>query len=134
MFPAASIMSVKDPLFQTQQTLTPLLGFIFTDLPFYSSALFTLRAGDIPPSTTYLKACFSPHGRGTSAAKLPSSSLWSGVASPDQLLKFPATQTYRFDMGLAVDGIEGTRFGMGLKKIIASVICAFCGKDVERFA
>jgi hypothetical protein len=51
-------------------------------------------ASHSPPSTTYLNACFSPQGIGTSSEKLPSGCFLSGVAVSDQLLKPPATWTW----------------------------------------
>jgi len=47
-----------------------------------------------PPSTTYLKACFSPQGIGIAAENAPSGCFSNGEASPDQLLKLPAMKTW----------------------------------------
>jgi hypothetical protein len=45
MFPAASSISAKDPQPQAKEKrLTPLLGLVFTDLPFYPSAKLILVA------------------------------------------------------------------------------------------
>jgi hypothetical protein len=45
MFPAASSISAKDPQPQAKEKgLTPLLGLVFTDLPFYPSAKLVLIA------------------------------------------------------------------------------------------